>query len=106
MRNTITKQLGLSAGPIRVDDDRYLIAAHSRYITRRETFFYSFAAHPPFQILGMTRLINFNFSKEVEYCVGMQRLGTNVVLSMGVNDCSTVLFSVSLEFILSRLEPV
>merc|ERR1712226_1528804 len=41
IRSAITEELGISAGPIQIDDDRYLVAAHSRVSTRRETFFYS-----------------------------------------------------------------
>ena len=117
--------IGLSAGPVPVTlpDGRHqlLVAAHIRRGSWshhrpgvRMTFFYTCDTLPPFDIQSVTPLVNFGYSASLEYTNHMELHSgegsadeePQVFLSVGVEDCASVLLRVPLATILRLLRPV
>ena len=102
--------VGLSGGPIRLDDGRLLVAGHIRrggwdHATRM-SFFYACGAAPPFAIEAVTPLVSFGWSRNLEYLTAMQRDGDKLRVSLGVADCGSVLLELPLQSIVSLLRPI
>ena len=70
------------------------------------TFFYECDAEAPFTIRRRTPVINFGWSRNVEYCNHIEREGDNLYVSLGVADCGSVLLRLPLESITKLLKPV
>ena len=102
--------IGLSAGPVRLENGKLLIAGHIRRgaweAPTRMTFFYECDAEAPFTIRRRTPVINFGWSRNVEYCNHIEREGDNLYVSLGVADCGSVLLRLPLESITKLLKPV
>ena len=111
--------IGLSAGPLRVTlpDGRaqLLVAGHTRrgYVNTpggpmRMSFFYSCDPTPPFAIRTVTPLVNFGLSPSLEYMNHMEQSadGRALVISLGVDDCASVLLRVPLASVLRLLRSV
>ena len=141
--------VGLSGGPVRLDNGQLLVAAHVRrgpflhlVDAARATFFYVCDGKPPFRIRKVTPIVNFgcvrvgaieparttrsehqvyppsayrildsalivgSWSRNLEYCNGIERDGETLYVSLGVADCGSVLVQVQLRVILALLRPV
>lgn len=123
--------VGLTAGPVPLDDRRLLVAAHIR--AGRRMFFYTCEAFPPFNVIEQTPLFYFtgeskerekrktlflklgkNLSDrplgksfaEVEYGVQMQILGEELLMSMGIDDCDAAVITVPLSSVTAHLRPL
>lgn len=110
-RLPFTEKIGLSGGPVRLDDGTLLVAAHVRRGSKpsnatRMTFFYACEGQPPFAIKSVTPVISFDWSRHLEYCNGIDRDGDMLRISLGVADCGSVLLEVPLASIVAQLQPL
>ena len=98
----------LSGGPIKILNKKcYLVAGHiakGGWGGLRKTFFYTFRDHYPFDILSYTDIIDFGFSKNLEYCNQIFDINNNLYISLGVNDDYSVLISLPINYIISLLK--
>ena len=102
----------LSAGPIKIDEHRFLVAGHVAKggwaDAYRLTFFYVFSAKPPFAIKCVTPVMSFGLSERaraskeyaLEYNTHIELHGRHVYLSIGVDNCFTRLLKLPLGRIL------
>ena len=101
-------ELCLSGGPIYIDN-KYLVAGHLRkggWGGYRKTFFYTFDANYPNKILEISPVVDFGFSKNLEYCNNIFENDNKVYLSMGVNDKYSCLINTEIDNILKILKPI
>ena len=63
-------------------------------------------AQPPFTIRRVTPIINFGWSRNLEYCNNIERDGSDLLVSLGVADCGSALLRVPLNTIVSLLQPL
>ena len=117
--------VGLSAGPVRIvlPDGRaqLLVAAHTRRggwedhrSGMRMSFFYTCDMEPPFHIRTASPVVSFGFSESLEYMTHMELRDAGSVpaaagelhISLGADDCASVLVRVPLRAIIDLLTPV
>ena len=104
----LSYHIGLSGGPIHLKGVGYLVAAHvglGSFGGYRRTFFYVFRDTPPFQIECSTPIFPFQLSTrspQLEYCTHIELHNRHVFVSLGVDDCYSVLVKVPLNEIMGR----
>lgn len=102
------QELCLSGGPIYLGD-KYLVAGHIRkggWGGLRQTFFYTFNANYPNNILEISPLVNFGFSKKLEYCNNISKYNNNILISLGIEDDYSNLLKTNINNILKLLIPI
>ena len=98
----------LSAGPVLVEGVGWLAGGHSAYGAfggYRMSYFYVFRDSPPFDILCLTPDMSFGHSTHLEYMTNIELFDRDLYISLGVDDCHSVLVKVPLAKVLERCTP-
>ena len=102
-------RLSLSGGPVRVDEQTFLVAGHVAtggwWSAQRLTFFYAFEATPPFAPRCATPPMGFGLSRDVpplEYATHLELHDRQLYVSVGVGNCWTALVQIPLAAVMAR----
>ena len=102
--------LALSGGPVVWDAESLLVAGHLRqggWGGYRMTFFYTCQNESPFAITNITKPVCFGFSTHLEYCTHLAARDEAVFsVSLGVDDCWSVIVQVPRQHIATLLLPL
>ena len=97
------RRYSLSAGPVLIPGIGWLAGGHTAergWGGYRMSFFYVFRDSPPFDIICMTPEISFGHSERLEYMTNIELIDSDLYVSIGVDDCYSVLVKVPLDNIL------
>mmetsp|Transcript_93782 Transcript_93782/g.165351 ORF Transcript_93782/g.165351 Transcript_93782/m.165351 type:complete len:456 (-) Transcript_93782:86-1453(-) len=101
--------IGLSAGPVRIQNNSFLVVGHIRqggWGGLRLPFFYVFDAEPPFPISAVSPPFTFGMSDHhLEYVTGISLDRQDMIISLGINDCNSSLIRIPIKSVLQRLSP-
>jgi hypothetical protein len=98
-------ELGGGAPPQRYKN-LYLGIAHVRRnhpVVLRKSFFYAFEAIPPFKIMKMSPIVEFEKDVNIEFVSGFLIRKEKLIISYGRNDCSCELIEIGLDKFLKVL---
>jgi hypothetical protein len=101
------KHVRLSSGTVFLNATHMLIAGHTAlggFGGFRMSFFYVARAAPPFDILCVTPEIRWNLSSHLEYLMHIEKHDEYIYISIGVDDCKTVLFQLNVRNILHKCQ--
>lgn len=101
------RHMYLSGAPLDLGDGTLLVAAHvaaGSWGGLRQSFFYKIKSEPPFNIVASTPSFSFGFDEKLEYLTGINQVGDEFIISVGVKDCDSEVFRIPKKQILSKMQ--
>jgi len=112
--NPLNKEVGGGAPSVKIGDI-FIGVAHTREniinnyqkLIIRKNFFYIFQSKPPFNILGMSPVFDIESSNNnIEFVSGLIVKDNSVILSVGIQDCYSILVEYDINEILNNINPI
>jgi predicted GH43/DUF377 family glycosyl hydrolase len=108
--NPLKKHIGGGAPAqlVNVKNKKYFLSiAHTRENsprTVRKNFFYLFNAEPPFNVIGMSDEFSVESDENnIEFASGIVVVNSEVIVSLGIQDCYSVLAYFDLNTVIERI---
>ncbi len=101
------KNIGGGAPPQLIPDKNiFLGIAHTRPtgILERKSFFYTFSALPPFNLIGTSNEFSIESNANIEFASGLMIKGGEVLVSCGIQDCYSRIVHYNLQDVLSYIK--
>ena len=91
------------SNPILVDG-RYVGLAHARNRGKYYHFVYTFESQHPYRMLHVSHPLRLQDKYDIEFCIGMEKVGDNVYLSYGANDKEAWMVSYPWEYLCGMVQ--
>ena len=111
-KNPLGKHVGggAPAQPVTIDNKLYYLGiGHTRKNapkTLRKNFFYFFKGEFPFNIVGMSDEFDIHPDNDIEFASGLVVTNNKVLVSVGIQDCYSILCKYDLNNVLNFIKPI